>query len=351
MRTRTNGRRRTAACAPRVEPLEDRWLLHGAPLWSLSVPAFYAAAPAAVPRDEGPVRFADGFAAGGAWHDRSAPAARDGFSPPGEYWFVVVVDTGPAGFGYVLVTPVLSPEAAFLAGGYLPRASFDFAPDAAASRPSGAGFGKGERYGPFSAAAPGGEDVARVVTLLGPVVREEAAVRAINPDASALVAAVSGGPAHGAEGPGPRAASPGASVPLTILVPASRVLRPSAGEVAAAVAGAARAAVESPGEPASPGGGLPSGNEDGRAPNPEALTLPRAEGLLTQGVRLGVAALGDAAGALAEPLLAAEGASADVLYWLGLSSWLLAAALAGEGARRYLRQRPAQPDLQPEADP
>jgi hypothetical protein len=89
----------------------------------------------------------------------------------------------------------------------------------------------------------------------------------------------------------------------------------------------------------------------------EALTLPRVEGLLTQGVTFGVAALERAARALTEPMQIAERGYADVLYWLGCSSWVLAAALACEGLRRCLPRRPDQfassarlPDLLPEAD-
>jgi hypothetical protein len=67
-------------------------------------------------------------------------------------------------------------------------------------------------------------------------------------------------------------------------------------------------------------------------------SVPQVATLLTEGVSLGVTALERAVRALAEPMLDAGGAPHDVLYWMGVSSWLVAAALAGETVRRRLPQ-------------
>jgi hypothetical protein len=88
---------------------------------------------------------------------------------------------------------------------------------------------------------------------------------------------------------------------------------------------------------------------------PGALAaLPLAQGLLAEGVALGAGAAGRAVNALTEPLSAAEGGSGAFLYWVGVSSWVAAAALACEGARRSWRRRTAlaaAAGLPPEADP
>ncbi len=71
-----------------------------------------------------------------------------------------------------------------------------------------------------------------------------------------------------------------------------------------------------------------------------------------------VLAMEDAARTLLAPLCPLEERATDLLFWLGLSSWLLSAALACETARRCLRDRaalrlasPLDPwDLPPETD-
>jgi hypothetical protein len=87
---------------------------------------------------------------------------------------------------------------------------------------------------------------------------------------------------------------------------------------------------------------------------PGALAaLPLAQGLLAEGAVIGAGAAGRAVNALTEPLLTAEGGSSAFLYWVGCSSWVVAAALACEAARRSWRRRTAlasAPSLPPEAD-
>ena len=65
---------------------------------------------------------------------------------------------------------------------------------------------------------------------------------------------------------------------------------------------------------------------------------PQVAPLLTEGVSMGVTALELGMRALAEPILDATGPPHNVLYWVGISSWLLAGALACEAVRRRLPQ-------------
>jgi hypothetical protein len=67
-------------------------------------------------------------------------------------------------------------------------------------------------------------------------------------------------------------------------------------------------------------------------------SAPQVATLLTEGVSLGVTVLERAVGALAEPMLDAASAPHNVLYWVGVSSWVAAAALAGETLRRRFPQ-------------
>jgi hypothetical protein len=97
---------------------------------------------------------------------------------------------------------------------------------------------------------------------------------------------------------------------------------------------------------------LPAG-PGARVPDALAAALPLAHGLLAEGVALGAGAAERAVNALTEPLLAAEGESGAFLYWVGFSSWVVAAALACEGARRSWRRRTAlaaAAGLPPEGD-
>jgi hypothetical protein len=117
------------------------------------------------------------------------------------------------------------------------------------------------------------------------------------------------------------------------------LLRWSGGEV-----GADGDAVPGAGAPESPKKGpVLLGPPNEPAANIGAAALPPGKGLLVEGAALGVTAVGRAVGALVEPMLSAGSGSTDLLFWLGVSSWVAAAALACEGARRCWLRRPAQP--------
>jgi hypothetical protein len=66
--------------------------------------------------------------------------------------------------------------------------------------------------------------------------------------------------------------------------------------------------------------------------------VPQVASLLTEGVTVGVTAIERAVLTLAEPILDAGDAPHEVLYWLGVTSWVVAAALAGETLRRRYPQ-------------
>ena len=78
--------------------------------------------------------------------------------------------------------------------------------------------------------------------------------------------------------------------------------------------------------------------KDQRVSGVQALPNPQGASLLTAGMTLDIARLERAIQALVAPMV--EEGSKDLFYWLGLSSWLVAAALACEAARRRLGQRP-----------
>lgn len=100
------------------------------------------------------------------------------------------------------------------------------------------------------------------------------------------------------------------------------------------------------------------GTEETRVPD-KVSAVPQEEGLLMGGIAFSAAALENAIQSLMEPILAVEGRVADILYWMGFSSWLLAAGLALEAARRWNRRRfvpglcslRKPTDLRPEMDP
>jgi hypothetical protein len=160
---------------------------------------------------------------------------------------------------------------------------------------------------------------------------------------------------------GPEAPVPGGSSLAAVAGSASAlvwsfVVHSSGGAASVALVGAGRYTptelLLSP-----PVGGSPSpGSPDEGAPDAGPAPLPLAAGLLTDGVRLGVTALERAVDALTEPLGRPEAGGADVLYWVGCSSWVVAAALACEAARRCLRRHragepPRLPGLLPEGEP
>ncbi|MCI0460532.1 MAG: hypothetical protein L0Z62_26560 [Gemmataceae bacterium] len=90
----------------------------------------------------------------------------------------------------------------------------------------------------------------------------------------------------------------------------------------------------------------------------EPASAPQGASLLTEGVTWGATALERAVQALVEPMLDVEG-KPNTLYWLGVSSGIVAAALACEGVRRRFghpaTQEPAfavgSSDLPPEGQP
>jgi hypothetical protein len=122
--------------------------------------------------------------------------------------------------------------------------------------------------------------------------------------------------------------------------------------------GAADGAVVAEAVPCAPRKGalLPAGPAD-QVAAALAASLPAARGLLAEGATVAVGAVERAVEALANPLQVVEGGSSSALYWVGASAWVVAAALACEGARRSWRRQfplatsPAVgPDLPPEGE-
>jgi hypothetical protein len=351
----TRHRRRTAACLPRLEPLEDRWLLDGSALLAPSrVPAPSPDILLAAPMPEGPVLVASP-------HDIAFDSGPTPLAPDGSACATADPTPGPAG------------DATFLPTSAAPRLVIVIVMNFAPFQPGGGDVQGDERHDPASQtpiaapiARPAAADAVAAATALpaqtvtaAPADRASSSGTTTATLAGAVAALLVGaGPTHVAENPGPRGSAFGASAGSGTLVAAAAVVRPSGTDVALAAPALVHGHVEGPAEPDSPGNvALPPGNHDERAPDAELVALPRLEGLITEGVQLGTSALERAARALAEPMLSADAASAGVLYWLGFSSWLLAAALAGEGARRCLLRGPqnsASPprttDLLPEAD-
>jgi hypothetical protein len=91
------------------------------------------------------------------------------------------------------------------------------------------------------------------------------------------------------------------------------------------------------------------------APPPSDRAFPpQTANLLLGGITAGTAALDRAMQEWLAPLRDAGGPLARSLYWVGTATWVTAAALAAEGARRYLVRRRGETDfpadLLPEAD-
>jgi hypothetical protein len=314
-------------CPPRVEPLEERRLLHGgSPLSPCSVPLSAPPAPSALAL-AGPSPFV-AVRLSGAGPLACAP----GNAFPAAGWVVVVFDPGP------------SRDAAFLSYGSAPRPLPDSPPDYVPHHRADADVGGGGKYGSLAppAADPGpaaGSDPPLSAALAG---RDESVSRPVNADLAAAALSVIISPqtvsAAAAQGTGvcTLISSAGSTAPLAIsLVPRAR-----GGDATEVVGAVARNSVEASAEPESPGTeGRPTGQRGEPAPGAGALALPQVQGLLTERAQWGLTALGRAAGALTEPLVI-EGGSADVLYWLGCSSWVVAAGLACEGVRRWRTRRP-----------
>jgi hypothetical protein len=260
---------------------------------------------------------------------------------PAADWVVVVFDPGPPR------------DAAFLSYGGAPRplpdSPQDFVPHHRADASDG------DRYGspappPAGTGPAAGSDLARSAALSAPAGRDGAVNRPANADLAAAALSVIISPqtvsAAVAQGAGvcTLVSSAGSAAPLAVSL-GPRARGGDAGEVIAALGrnpvGGAESESAGTGERA-------AGQRDGPVPSTEVLALPQVQGLLTEGAHWGLTALGRAAGALTEPLVI-EGGSADVLYWLGCSTWVVAVALACEGVRRWRARRPD--DVAPFADP
>jgi hypothetical protein len=81
--------------------------------------------------------------------------------------------------------------------------------------------------------------------------------------------------------------------------------------------------------------GSTPGNQGRKVLRIEPLPFPQGAGLLTECVTLDITDPKGSVQALVTPMLEVRGK--DPLYWLGVASWLLAAALACEAARRRFR--------------
>jgi hypothetical protein len=329
-----------------VEPLEDRWLLDGSVLLGPSRALVLSPdVVLMVPMPRGPVQVA---------------------SP-----YDVAPDSGPTLLAPGASSCAMATTAADTAadGGFLPtniapRLVIEIIPNFAPFQLGGGDFPGGERHdpppstpfaGPVARGVSAGDAVAAATALPAQTVTAAPVDRASSSATTTptLVAGVAAlltavGPPHVAESPGPKGSAFGASAGSSSLVAAAAIVRPSGTDLAPAAPALVRGRIEVPAEPDSPGNAaLPPGHHNERSPGTEIAALPRLEGLITEGVQLGTAALERAAQALAEPMLSADGAADGILYWLGLSSWLLAAALAGEGVRRCLLRSPQDSALSP----
>jgi hypothetical protein len=296
MPTWVKSRVRAGRCAaPRVEALEERWMLNGGP-----GPSGYGA-----PGPHAPALFGSPpQQAAPADPSCSAPAARAGCAGTGQV----------GGREAVPVPQDCAPHLTAASGPAPPSSAVIAGPGRAApaDRPVSA-----DR---ISGAPPGS----------GPV---EVAGREASPAQHPAGEGTPSGPAGAA---------------TASFAPALFVLRREDNEGAADVPIADEAA------PPWPQNGLLLPGGPG-VPEALAASLPAARGLLAEGATCAVSAVGRAVEALAEPLRTEAGGTAGLLYWVGFSSWVVAAALACEGARRS-RRRPtlALPAttaaLPPEAD-
>jgi hypothetical protein len=89
-------------------------------------------------------------------------------------------------------------------------------------------------------------------------------------------------------------------------------------------------------------------------PLSDGAFTPQTANLLLGSITAGTAALDRAVQEWLAPLRDAGGPLARSLYWVGTATWVTAAVLAAEGARRYLVRRRGETefpaDLLPEAD-
>ncbi len=340
MPTRAKSRGRGAMLfVPRVEALEDRRLLAGgaplspqSPCPPVADPSQLACGPApagsAAPTTGAPAPTAYGG------HTLSQNLSPGGFSG----------GNATGGFGPVLV--ITTADVVFAGPAPAAFASADRGPARAPSRPADGDSGSPPSGTPSAAAAPGGTGggpdwVFASETRPGP---------SAGPPSSGASGAA---PARGAESA--RAGALALAAPAPSAAPAVLPLVVSRGDGEADTARPSREVIHGPRAPLSPGdgGARPEGPEERghEAAAPDAL--PRAAGPLTEGLLLGVGNLGRAVEALVDPTAAGRDPTAG-LYWLGVSSWLLAAALAWEAARRGRARRaerhPSLTALPPETD-
>jgi hypothetical protein len=153
--------------------------------------------------------------------------------------------------------------------------------------------------------------------------------------------------ARAAEGATGEAAVPVQSNEPAPVAPAFFVLRAAEGACEVDASDPVSASAPAPGKSAAPGEGGPARENQARhGPRAEPPPSPLRAGLLTEGVTIDLAALGRAISGLVEPTQDGRGGASGTLAWLGLSSWLVAAALACEGARRaWARRAAANPAL------
>jgi hypothetical protein len=347
--------RPTVLCPPQVEALEERCLLDGGSLLSelttpLKTPAALAQVVAPPESDWVILR---------AWHDSGPLAARLDAAPEHAFWLA-----NPPGFpsaNDALFTPhevVLVQQGPQLVMAW----------DPALRQLPGGLMGWEQRFDqvrgepPELAHVPAADVVAAITPALlkghyGPVDRAPGAETSATPAPEAVPTGAANTPiAHGPEPLALSGYSLGSLMGSASAVMSSFVVRTWAGEVTVPLLTGGRDAISEPNPLASrEHGALASADQDehgGEAPAP----LPQAAGLLTEGVTLGATALERAVEALTEPLGSVDSGSAGALYWLGCSSWLVAAALACEAARRTLPRRPADAlprlaNLLPEGEP
>jgi hypothetical protein len=301
--------RRTAEYLPQLEPLEERWLL------SAGVPGFPAFGPA--------------WAAAPAPDYRPAP--HGDFGGPdlafrGSYlsnydWLVIRWDAPPPAPGGVEDQAGPPPPPPGLRAGAT-------APVARAGAPFEA---PPERPGPPS---PPAAFFGAVASLLGT-------------DGPAVAWAAGNESARAAERLAGEAAAPALPSEPAPAAPAIFVLRAAEGVCEVDALEPACTSAPAPVKSAAPGDSGPARESLVRhAPRAEPPPSPLRAGLLTEGVNFDLAALGRAISGLVEPTQDGRGVASGTLSWLGLSSWLVAAALACEGARRaWARRAAANPAL------
>jgi hypothetical protein len=353
MPTRVMSRHRpTVLCPPQVEALEERCLLHGGSLLSeLAAPLQTPPALAQV----GPPPESD-WVILRAWHDSGPLAARLDAAPEHEVWL-----DNPLGLSDALFAPH---EIVFVQQGPLLMMAWD---PAVRQLPGGL-MGWEQRFDqlrgepPDLAHAPAVDLLAAITPAqlkghYGPMDRAPGLETSATPAPEAVPTGAANTPiAHGPETLALSGYSLGSLMGSASAVMSSFVVRTWASDVTATILAVGRDAISEPKPLASrEHGALPSADQDEHSGDAPAA-LPQAAGLLTEGVTLGVTALERAVEALTEPLGSVDSGSAGALYWLGCSSWLVAAALACEAARRTLSRRPAGTlprlaNLLPEGEP